>query len=331
MLNQIITVLVLSLFAGLGGWYFGAHCQRRVDDREKERLVDRHRSEMERAFGAPGDDTEPFPDLNPDILESQKRRVGDVVAANSHCVELISDDLKKISSMLRGSLSDLQEFRDFRARIMESAIRTHGQFDRCLRFARPPGVSIGLLRDLIESLGEIEEQSVRVRSIAAEVNLLATNASLEASRAGESGRAFSVFADCMRRLSDEGTDTIMDIYELVDKTRYDLEQVIGLLERNNETQPGDAADVPDSFSELEKELTRIDQITARSVSSLDLSGQRILDLEHKVHALSDSLANGLAAMFQGRDRWLFDRNPAPESRPEKSRTRPAKPARLGRG
>ncbi|MCI0666993.1 MAG: methyl-accepting chemotaxis protein, partial [Methylococcaceae bacterium] len=84
---------------------------------------------------------------------------------------------------------------------MESAIPAHDRFDRFIRSAKPPGDAIELVRDLITSLAEIEEQSVRVRSIAAEVNLLAVNASLEASRAGETGRGFSIFADCMRRLS----------------------------------------------------------------------------------------------------------------------------------
>ncbi|MCI0732758.1 MAG: methyl-accepting chemotaxis protein [Methylococcaceae bacterium] len=307
MLNQIITILVISLIACIAGWYLGAFCQRRVDDREKERLKEIHRNELESALGAQNDDTEPFPDPNRREWAGRKSKIGDVVAANSHCVDLISDELKTVGSMLRGSLADLQEVRGFRTRIMESAIPAHDRFDRFIRSAKPPGDAIELVRDLITSLAEIEEQSVRVRSIAAEVNLLAVNASLEASRAGETGRGFSVFADCMRRLSGQSTDTIMDIYELVDKTRYDLEKIIQLLERNGEPQAMEIGEVLAGFGELENELARLDQITLRSISDLDTGSKRILELEYKVHALADSLSNGLAEMF---DEAEFD---APQS------------------
>ncbi|MGH8550645.1 MAG: methyl-accepting chemotaxis protein [Methylococcales bacterium] len=293
MLNQIFTILVISLIACIGGWYLGTFCQRRADDREKERLKERHRKELESAAGAQTEYTEPFPSPNQGHWESRKCTIGDVVAANSHCVELISDELTNVYSLLRGSLSDLQESRGFRTRIMESAIPLHDQFDRFIRSAKPPGMSIEWLKDLITSLGEIEEQSVRVRSIAAEVNLLAANASLEASRAGETGRGFSVFADCMRRLSGETTDTVMDIYELVDKTQHDLERIIQVLQRNSEAPAREVDEVLDGFCELENELTKLDQIAARSISNLDSGTKRILELESKVHALADSLSNGL--------------------------------------
>lgn len=77
---------------------------------------------------------------------------------------------------------------------------------------------------LLESIGEIEKNSVEITGIVKEIediafqtNILALNASVEAARAGEAGRGFAVVAGEIRRLASQTTSASKLTSGLVDK------------------------------------------------------------------------------------------------------------------
>jgi hypothetical protein len=96
---------------------------------------------------------------------------------------------------------------------------------------------MSLLNEMNDSMGEIDVSSVGIEKIvgvmneiAFQTNLLALNASVEADRAGDAGKGFSVVAEEVRNLAHKVAESSRDIEQIVHKninaTRKGLEIVI---------------------------------------------------------------------------------------------------------
>lgn len=118
-----------------------------------------------------------------------------------------------------------------------------------------------------EAIGKINEMVTLIASVANQTNLLALNASIEAARAGDAGRGFSVVAEEIGNLateSNKSTNSIKDIVKQINTLSENCVQQANDVKEIIETERRLLTEATEQFEALNTEITtsvdNIDQV-----------------------------------------------------------------------
>jgi len=215
-----------------------------------------------------------------ELQARQSAAASDSVSNLTGSVEEISGNAERCSDVARHAV-------DIAHKGGEAVRRTIDGMNTIRETIQDTSKRIKRLGESSQEIGNIVEL---IEEIAEQTNILALNASIEASRAGEGSRGFAVVADEVQKLAERSTAATRKIEVLVSTIQSDTNEAVVSMERSTTDVVGGALLAENAGAALDE----IEQVSHQMASLI----QNISDTGRSQSKLADSLNKNMHVLRQ---------------------------------
>ena len=179
------------------------------------------------------------------------------------------------------------------SRILDSEARDGGNISEAV------ANSIQGIKDYSKQITNITQV---INNISEQTNLLAMNAAIEASHAGDYGRGFTVVADKIRKLAEDTANNSATINDLIEETIMAIEETVDLVSKSAQSSEkilessSMLTDVISSISVANEELDLGRKDILNNVSNLNITTEAVQELSVRQMQMSSMISQNIAGV-----------------------------------